>query len=538
MKKQGHNDAFIDSNVPVVVLLVLDGWGIATPGAGNAIHRAETPNIDSLISTYPSAALQASGESVGLPWGEMGNSEVGHFALGTGRLVYHNLLRINKAIWDGSFFANKKLIDVMEHVQSKKSALHLVGMVSTGGVHSYLDHLHALLDLAKQQKVAKVFLHCILDGRDTPHNSGYDFIRQLNRRLQDISIGVIGSIHGRYYAMDRDHHWERTEKSYVAITQGDSPFTFQDPLEAIMHFYNQKKYDEEIPPSVIVGKDGKPVAPFNDGDGMIFFNFRPDRARQLTRSFIEKSFNGFKRGKRPVHTKFVTFTEYDASYKAPIAFEQKKMTKPLAEVFSKAGWKQMHIAETEKYAHVTYFFNGGQEATYPGEDHVLIPSQRVASYDTAPEMSAREITKKILTSINEGAHRFIVANFANADMVAHTANLKATLYALNIVDEQVGLITKAVLARGGLLVVTADHGNAEALINTETGNLQKEHTANPVPFLLVKREFAGKTLGIPDTPNGDLSLATPSGLLSDVAPTILKLVGVAKPKEMTGQSLV
>ena len=526
------------NNPPVAVLLILDGWGIASPGAGNAIWRAETPVMDELIRKYPSPVLQASGESVGLPWGEMGNSEVGHFAIGSGRLVYHNLLRINKAIWDGSFYTNKKLLDAMEHVKTNSSTLHLIGMVSTGGVHSYLDHLHALLDTAKQQKIEKVYLHCILDGRDTPHNSGYDFIKQLGRRLHDMQLGTIATVHGRYYAMDRDNHWERIEKSHGAITKGDSPYKFKNALDAIQHFYNQKKYDEEIPPCVITGDDGTPRATLKDNDAIIFFNFRPDRARELTSSFVRKNFSGFKRDKRPVNVKFVAFTEYDSTLKVPVAFDQKKVTNSLAEVISKAGWKQLHIAETEKYAHVTYFFNGGQDISYAGEDHVLIPSPRVPSYDTVPAMSVKEITKKVLTAINEETHQFIVVNFANPDMVAHTANLKATLEALAIVDSQIGEIVKAVFAKNGTLFITADHGNAEELINTETGNLQKEHTANPVPFIIARKEFEGKTLGVPDAPNGDLSLATPSGLLSDVAPTILSLAKLTKPKAMTGRSLV
>lgn len=527
-----------DNNTQVVVLLVLDGWGISTPGAGNAIHRAQTPVIDELVAKYPTAVLQAAGESVGLPWGEMGNSEVGHFAIGTGRLTYHNLLRINKAIWDGSFNKNKQILDVVSHVNDRHGALHLIGMVSTGGVHSYLDHLHALLDVAKEQNVKRVYLHCILDGRDTPHNSGYDFIKQLQHRLSEMKLGVIATIHGRYFAMDRDSHWDRTEKSHKAITKGESPFTFNDPLEAITHFYNQKKYDEEIPPSVIVDQAGNPHATLNENDGVIFFNFRPDRARQLATSFIKKSFASFKRERRPVNIKFATFTNFDSSVKVPIAFDQAPVQRPLAEVISKAGWSQLHIAETEKYAHVTYFFNGGKEVAHPKEDHVLIPSLRTPSYDEVPEMSVQEITKYVLKDIAEGGHRFIVINFANADMVAHTANLKATMQAVSIIDEQIGQLTKAVLAKKGTLFITADHGNAEALINTETGNLQKEHTVNPVPFIIIRKDYEGKTMGLPEAVNGELSLVTPVGLLSDVAPTILKICGLNKPKDMTSRSLL
>lgn len=524
---------------PLIVLLILDGWGVVPPGAGNAIWRAKTPVMDDLIKRYPALVLQAASESVGLPWGEMGNSEVGHYAIGTGRLTYHHLLKINQSIWDGAFFKNKAFLKAIQHVKKNNSALHLIGMVSSGGVHSYIDHLYALLDLAKSHKIKKLYLHCILDGRDVAHNSARGFIGRLQERLRSLGIGAIATMHGRYYAMDRDRHWERTGEVYRAIVRGESKFIYRDPVQAIDFFYQQKIYDEHVKPVVVTGKGGESVAKIFQDDAVIFFNFRADRMRQLTTAFTKETFTGFERGPRLKNLQLVSFTEYNPSFNnVTVAWRTPGVRHPLAEVISRAGWKQLHIAETEKYAHVTYFFNGGQKTVYPGEDHILIPSLRDASYDEVPEMSVEEINQRVLQDIANEEHRFIIVNFANADMVGHTANLKATIMALETVDKQVGLLCQAVLSKKGILFITADHGNAETLVNVETGQLQKEHTDSPVPFIIVSSKYEGKTLGFPDAPNGDLSLVTPSGLLSDVAPTILKICGLPKPKEMTGRSLV
>lgn len=531
-------DTLATKKPPCIVLIVLDGWGIAPPGAGNAIARAETPVMDDLVKRYPAAVLQAAGESVGLPWGDFGNSEVGHFALGTGRLVYHTLLRINRDIWTGDFFNNTKLVKAANFVKQNKSALHLIGMVSSGGVHSYLDHLYALLDFAKKEKIKKVYLHCILDGRDTPYNSGRDFIKLLQDRLQGVGVGEIATLHGRFFAMDRDNHWERTNKSYDAIVSGVGKHVYSNALDAIDYFYDKKIYDEHIEPIVIQTEQKKPIGSVSEKDAVIFFNYRADRMRQLAHAFIQKKFDHFQRIKKIRTSLTVTFTEYDPAPTVPVAFSSVKTVNSLAEVLSKNNLKQLHIAETEKYAHVTYFFNGGQEKKIEGEDHILVPSSRDARYDEVPEMSAAQITTNVVSAVGRGEYDFIIANFANADMVGHTAHLKATMRAVENVDTQIGLIHEAVLAQQAILLITADHGNAEILLNAETGQLQKEHTTKPVPFIIISDVFEGKTLGFPDAPGGDLSLVISSGLLSDVAPTILKLFGIKKPKEMTGHSLI
>lgn len=537
MKLTGAPKSLMWEKPAMAVLIILDGWGVDQPGAGNAIWRAKTPYMDSLIKQYPSTVLQAAGESVGLPWGEIGNSEVGHFAIGTGRLVYHNFLKINKAIWSGEFFKNKQLLNAMKRTKKHNSSLHFIGMVSSGGVHSYIDHLFALLDMAKQQNLKKVYVHCILDGRDTPYSSGLQFITQLDERMKSLHIGTIATITGRYFAMDRDHHWERTEAAYNTIVHATSKNTFSDPQKAISYFYKQKIYDEQIPP-INITRYNKPIIKISDNDSVIFFNFRADRMRQFVHSFVDTSFSKFNRERALRNIYITSFTHYDSQFSFPVAWGREKVLHTISEVFSDAGWSQLHIAETEKYAHVTYFFNGGKEAAYLKEDHVLIPSLPVSHYETEPEMSAKKITKRVLNSIVNEKHRFIAINYANADMVGHTANLRATITALEFLDQQIGAIVEPTLLKSGVVFITADHGNAESLINIKTGQLQKEHSTNPVPFIIVKEDFEGKTLGLPDSPDGDLSLITPSGLLSDVAPTILHVCGFKKPKEMTGRTLV
>ncbi len=518
-----------------LVLIVLDGWGIAPPSRANAISLAKTPNMDSYLTNYPAMSIQAAGESVGLSWGEVGNSEVGHLSLGSGRVLYQSLTRISKAIADGSFFLNTELLEVCKTVKKRASALHIMGLVSSGGVHSYNEHLYALLELAAQQKMERVYVHCFLDGRDTPLNSGLTFVNKLQDVLKKLGVGKIATLSGRFYAMDRDNRWERIEKTYRAIAQGISDKKAEDPLKAIQASYDAGVYDEQLEPTVITDH-GKPIATVANGDAVIFFNFRADRARQLTKAFVLPGFNKFERVYMQDLT-FVTMTEYEKDLPVHIAFPPQAVTTPLAKVISDAGLTQLHIAETEKYAHVTYFFNGGQEKKYPGEEHVLIPSVKSASYDQKPAMSAREITTRLISEIRESKYDFIVVNFANADMVGHTGNLQATIEAIEILDECIGQITETVLAYDGAVLITADHGNAESLFNLQTGVIDKMHSNNPVPFIIIGKPWYGKnvTFGVR---GHDLSLATSAGILPDITATILKIMGLKKPDEIIGIPLL
>lgn len=517
-----------------VILIVLDGWGIANPYAGNAISQADTPNIKNYLAKYPAMVLTAAGEGVGLPWGESGNSEVGHLNLGLGRVIYQSLPRIDKTIADGGFYKNKILLKAIEQVKRHNSKLHLLGLTSNGCVHSSLEHLQALIALMKEAEINEFYIHAILDGRDTPFNSGLNFIKEVSASLAG-SKGKIASIHGRFYAMDRDNHWDRTAKSYDAMTRGLGERQ-ESAEQAIMNSYEKKIYDEEFMPTVITEND-KPVAKIEDGDAIIFFNYRPDRARALTKAFVLPSFEKFKREKY-LNIFFAAFAEYEKNLPMEIVFPPEILNNTLGEVLSRAGLKQLRIAETEKYAHVTYFFNGGRETKSPGEKQVLISSPAVSSYDLKPEMSALEITDRVLKEIEENNYDFILINFANTDMVGHTGNLTATIKAVEVVDRCAGKIARAAINKGGLLFITADHGNAEGLFNMQTGMIDKEHSANPVPFLIIGPPYEGKSLSLSDAPGGDLSLIQPQGLLSDVAPTILKAMGLAKPAEMTGRSLI
>lgn len=516
------------------MLVVLDGWGIATPYAGNAIGLANTSNINGYLSKYPSSTLVASGEGVGLPWGESGNSEVGHLNLGLGRILYQSLPKINRMIVDRSFYKNKTLLKAIEQVKSKKSKLHFISLVSNGCVHSSLEHLAALIDMAGENEVSNFYVHAILDGRDVPFNSGLNFIKEVKRSLAG-SKGKIASLHGRFYAMDRDNHWDRIAKSYEVMTEGKGEKN-ESAEKAIEESYKKKIYDEEFMPTVITEK-GEPVAKIEDGDAVVFLNYRPDRARQLTKAFVLPGFEKFKREKY-LKIFFAGFVEYEASLPMEVVFTSEVIKNTLGEVLSQAGLKQLRIAETEKYAHVTYFFNGGQEKKSEGEDQVLVPSPGVSSYDEKPEMSALEITDKVIEAVEQNIYDFILINFANADMVGHTGNLQATIKAVETVDKCVGRIVKSVLSQSGILMITADHGNAEGLFNMQTGMIDKEHSANPVPLLIISKDFEGKSLSLRDAPGGDLSLVKPQGMLSDVAPTILKIMGIAKPPEMTGRSLI
>jgi len=520
-----------------VVLCVLDGWGVNQPYSGNAITQAKLPYYNELIAHYPSLTLMASGEAVGLPWGEAGNSEVGHLNLGLGKVVYQDLPRINKAISDNSFFENKALLGAAEHVKKNQSALHLIGLLSNGGVHASIDHVVALLALAREKKVDRIFIHAFLDGRDTAYNSGVGFIEDLERATNEYGRGKIATVSGRFYAMDRDSHWDRVEKAYSAIVFGKGK-TAADPVKAISESYEKKVYDEELLPVVIVDNKGEPVGKVSENDAIIFFNFRPDRAREITKAFVLPSFDKFKRGPAIKNLFFACFTEYEKGLPVQIVFSDEAVKNTLGEAISKAGLKQLRIAETEKYAHVTYFFNGGKEEKSEGEDHVIVPSPRIDSYDLKPEMSANEVTKKIEEAVRKNLYDFILVNYANADMIGHTGNLKAAIKAVETVDKCLSRLCRAVLRSGGAVVITADHGNAESMFNMQTATMEKEHSVNPVPLILVGKDFEGKALSGGDAIGSDLTLSRPAGILSDVAPTILKIMGVPKPKEMTGRSLI
>lgn len=520
-----------------VILAILDGWGVAPPSKSNAISQAKTPVMDSLISGYPSMTLQASGQAVGLPWGEMGNSEVGHLTIGSGKIIYQSFPRITQSIWDKSFFENKALLQATSHAKKKRSALHLLGLVSSGGVHSYIEHLYALLELAKKEKIKKVYIHVILDGRDTPRDSGKNFVSRLKERIDGLGVGEIASISGRFWAMDRDNRWERIQAAYLAMTQGKSEKTYEDPIKAIEESYQDNVFDEEFVPTVIT-KNGEPVAKIKDKEAVIFFNFRSDRARQLTKAFVLPGFEKFTRAKYLEDFCFVTMTEYDPDLPIEVAFRSEKIEKPLAKIISDAELKQLRIAETEKYAHITYFFNGGQEEAFPGEERVMIPSPKVTNYDQKPEMAVKEVTKAVVKGILSNKYDFICINFANPDMVGHTGNLEGTIKAVESIDQSLGEIKDALLTQGGVMLVTADHGNAEELTNLQTGSIEKEHTTNPVPFIAVGQEWEGKNIGLAETIGSDLSLVPPQGLLADIAPTILKIMNLPIPEDMVGRPLV
>ncbi|MFH1192210.1 MAG: 2,3-bisphosphoglycerate-independent phosphoglycerate mutase [bacterium] len=524
------------------LLIILDGWGIAPPSRSNAITLANTPGMDKFISSYPAVTLQASGESVGLPWGEMGNSEVGHLNLGAGKIVYQDLPRITNAILNNTFFSNNYFLKAIEHVKNnaKNSKLHLMGLVSSGGVHSYMEHLFALMELAKREGLEEVYIHVILDGRDTPYNSGLNFIQKIQNKIEELGIGKIASLSGRYYAMDRDNHWERIEKAYNAITANgvfqENQEIYSDPIKAIEASYKKKVYDEEFLPISLYEKDGELVCPIKDNDSVIFFNYRSDRARELTKAFVLPSIEKFERKEYLKNLVFVCMTEYEKNLPVDVAFPPELINNPLARVISSNNLKQLHIAETEKYAHVTYFFNGGKEEIFEGEDRILVPSARVDSYAEKSEMGAKEITENILKNLK--LYDFFVINFANPDMVGHTGDLKATVRAIEVVDNCVKKIVENVLAINGAVVIVADHGNAECLLNIQTGAIDKEHSTYPVPCIIIANELEGKNSGQDSEVTTDLSLLIPSGILADVAPTVLKLMGLDKPEEITGRSLI
>ncbi|MDO8490017.1 MAG: 2,3-bisphosphoglycerate-independent phosphoglycerate mutase [bacterium] len=518
------------------VLIVLDGWGVAIPSQANAITQAKTPNFDSFVARFPTVTLQASGEATGLPWGEVGNSEVGHMSIGAGRIVYQELSRINNAISSGTFFSNEAFLAAIEHVKKNNSTLHCISMVSSGGVHSHIDHLYALLELLHTKAVPSVAIHVFLDGRDTPYASGLGFVQRLKEKILGMAGTEIASIGGRYYGMDRDNHWDREEKAYRAIVEGVSEQTATDPCAAIEQSYAQKIYDEEFVPQVIT-KDGKAVAQIRDNDAVIFLNIRADRARQLVTSITNPLFDKFPR-KQLKNLCVVTMTSYDKRFPVTVAFQPQSIKNCLSEIIANAGLQQLHVAETEKYAHITYFLNDGREEPFVGEKRSMLPSPAVQSYDVKPEMSAREITATITKALESDEYDFIAVNFANADMVGHTGNLKATITAVETIDQCLGLLIPRILAKSGACLITADHGNAETLIDLKTGRIDKEHSNNPVPCIVIAKDYEGQSFAQGDVHNKDLSIFEASGMLSDVAPTLLDLMGIPKPPEMTGTSLL
>jgi len=503
------------------VLLILDGYGERKEKEGNAIALAKTPVMDRLKKEFPYVEGQASGLFVGLPDGQMGNSEVGHMNMGAGRIVYQELTRITKSIQDGDFFENKALKAAVEHCKKEDSALHFMGLVSSGGVHSHIEHIYGLLELAKRAGLKKVYLHAFLDGRDTPPDSGKSFLLAVEKKMQELHVGEIATISGRYYAMDRDKNYDRVEEAYRAMVDGTGEKA-SSVEEAIDASYAKKVYDEFVLPTVIE-KDGA-VHTVSDGDAMIFFNFRPDRAREICHAFCDDDFSFFERGARK-NIFFVCFTDYDPTIpNKHVAFEKEEIHNTLGEVVSNLGKNQLRIAETEKYAHVTFFFNGGKEEPYENEDRILVPSPKeVPTYDLKPEMSCYTVTEKLTEAIRSGKYDLVVANFANPDMVGHTGVLPAAIKAIEVVDECMGKVVDAVESMHGNLFILADHGNADIMIDEKTGEPYTAHTTNPVPFILVSEEKHKLREG---------------GCLADVAPTLLELMGIPQPKEMTGKSLL
>ena len=505
------------------MLIILDGWGIREESDGNAVLSAATPFLDGLASAYPSTRLNCMGKAVGLPAGIMGNSEVGHLNIGAGRVVYQDLLRIDKAIEDRSFMENSALNAVMAAVKSGETSLHLMGLVSDGGVHSQLAHLLTLLEMAKSKGLKKVFVHAILDGRDTPPKSGTQYLDTLQRHIKKGNFGKIATVCGRFFAMDRDKRWDRIQKAYALYTGGQG-VRAKDAVSAVKEAYAEGETDEFVSPIVLTGNTGSPVGRVRDGDGIIFFNFRADRAREITRAFTDDAFTGFERGPAPDLCLYVCMTEYDEDFALPVAFKPVRLANILGEIVSCADLRQLRIAETEKYAHVTYFFNGGEEDPFRGEDRCLIPSPRdVATYDLKPEMSAPGVTREVLERIAADTYQFIVLNFANMDMVGHTGVMAAAVKACETVDRCVREIITALQAKGWAAMVTADHGNAEKMM-AEDGSPYTAHTLGQVRCILVDDERRWTTLR--------------DGSLCDIAPTLLEVMGLAQPREMTGKSLI
>lgn len=508
-----------------VMLIILDGWGLGEKTATNAVHMAKTPNMDYWASHYPSTSLLAHNGAVGLPDGQMGNSEVGHLNLGAGRVVYQDYTRINRAIETGELANNEVLTQVLSQTRAEDKTLHLMGLVSDGGVHSHLSHLCALVRIAADLGVTRVCIHAFMDGRDTPPQSGHGYLQELQCQLDSIGVGRIATVIGRYYAMDRDNRWDRVELAWSALVDGQGCH-YHDPVAAVAGAYGRDETDEFIKPIVIVGADKKPVGTIGDGDSVIFFNFRADRARQLTHAFTDHDFDKFPVTNRPRLANFATCTRYEKDFALPVLFPPQSLTRILGEEISAHGLRQLRIAETEKYAHVTYFFNGGRETPFPLEDRVLINSPKeVATYDLKPQMSAGEVTAELLRRMAGAPYSFIVLNFANADMVGHSGKFAAAVTACETVDACLGQLVQPFLDQGGTVVVCADHGNADIMYDAVTLGPHTAHTLNPVPCLVINDRYLGRTL-------------RRDGALKDIAPTVLALMGLPIPKEMEGACLL
>lgn len=534
-----------------VVLLILDGWGIGPNNAGNAIARANTPNMDKYWASFPHTQLAASGEAVGLPHGEDGNTETGHLNIGAGSIIYQDLPRINMAIADGSFNTNQAFLNAVAHVKQHNSTLHIMGLIGAGGVHSNIEHLYALLNFCKSQKVSQVYIHGFTDGRDSPPTSGINYVQQIMDNCKKIGLGQLATLMGRYYAMDRDKRWERINKAYDALTTGSDNCTV-DPIGAMKQQYDQNITDEFIEPISICNQDGSHRT-VNDNDAAIFFNYRIDRPRELTRAFVMPDFeegvsdesfdpyaikceqshlkqssggSTFQRQKVVNNLYFVTMTRYEEGLPVDIAFPPQSIKNPICNVLATHGISQLRMSETEKEKFVTYYMNGQTDDMYPGEDRVILPSKGAKSYDEIPEMSAYEITAEMVSRIKEEKYDVIICNFANADMVAHTGNLEASIKACEVIDDVVGQITREVFHRGGVVMITADHGNAEELISNTTGEKDTEHSIYPVPLMIIGKQYLNKPIMLP------------TGILADVAPTMLKIMGIPKPESMTGRALI
>jgi 2,3-bisphosphoglycerate-independent phosphoglycerate mutase len=505
-----------------VSLIILDGWGYNPDSKENAIYEAKTPFLDKIMAENPHALIKTSGKAVGLPEGQMGTSEVGHLNIGAGRVVYQSLVRISKALEDGELKNNPVFIELIDYLRDTHKPLHFMGLVSPGGVHSHTDQLYGFIRLAVEMGIKEIYIHAFLDGRDTPPASAKEYLEELEAELKKIGSGRIASVMGRYYAMDRDNRWERVERAYAAMVDGEGEIA-SSALEAVTLSYQNEVTDEFLLPTVV--RDGeKPVAMIQPGDGVICFNFRPDRAREITRAFVDQEFSGFTRKKGPLGVKFACLTQYDETIDAPVIFPPEvRMENILGEYLSKLGLKQLRIAETEKYAHVTYFFNGGEEVPFPGEQRILVPSPQVPTYDLKPEMSAYEVTEKVLEAIASDQFDVIIMNYANCDMVGHTGSKEAAIKAVEAVDSCLSQVIPEIIKRGGAVVITADHGNAELMVDPETGEPCTAHTTFPAPVVLVGYQGTGQLK---------------NGKLADLAPTLLELLGVAKPVEMTGESLI
>nr|MBO2479376.1 2,3-bisphosphoglycerate-independent phosphoglycerate mutase [Bacillota bacterium] len=504
-----------------VALIILDGFGWRQETYGNAVAQAKKPNFDRYWREFPHTTLKASGEAVGLPEGQMGNSEVGHLNIGAGRIVYQDLTRISKAIRDGSFFTNDVFLQAIEHVKRENSALHLYGLLSDGGVHSHIEHLWALLELARRHGLKRVYVHAFLDGRDVPPDSARGYIEQTLEKMQQLGVGQFATIQGRYYAMDRDRRWDRTEKAYRAMVYGEGR-AVRDPMEAVELSYQEKVYDEFVLPSVVVDAQGQPVGLVRSKDAIIFFNFRPDRAIQISQAFTNEDFRSFDRGPgRPTDLFFVCMTHFSETVQGYVAFKPTNLDNTFGEVAAQHGLRQLRIAETEKYPHVTFFFSGGREEPFPGETRILIDSPKVATYDLKPEMSAYEVTDALLKELAKDEHDVIVLNYANPDMVGHSGKMEPTIRAVEAVDECLGKVVDDILARGGVAVIIADHGNADTMIDAN-GHPVTSHSTEPVPMIVTRHGIRLRD----------------DGILADVAPTLLDLLGIEQPPQMTGRTMI